>query len=155
MDNQNVETTQNDQTVENTAVETTDTKQDVKSEETMADKIARQNKQYETSAIKNQMGITKDVTINEGTKYEYTLTLQFPGVATASDIEDDATKADGNIRFSTLMREALENDVIVRPHIKSLDFWNTHKGYGEVAGEVLNFLNSGINGDLQSTANQA
>lgn len=148
MDNQNVETTQNDQTVENTAVETTDTKQDVKSEETMADKIARQNKQYETSAIKNQMGITKDVTINEGTKYEYTLTLQFPGVATASDIEDDATKADGNIRFSTLMREALENDVIVRPHIKSLDFWNTHKGYGEVAGEVLNFLNSGINGDL-------
>ena len=148
MDNQNVETTQNDQTVENTAVETTDTKQDVKPEETMADKIARQNKQYETSAIKNQMGITKDVTINEGTKYEYTLTLQFPGVATASDIEDDATKADGNIRFSTLMREALENDVIVRPHIKSLDFWNTHKGYGEVAGEVLNFLNSGINGDL-------
>ena len=122
MDNQNVETTQNDQTVENTAVETTDTKQDVKPEETMADKIARQNKQYETSAIKNQMGITKDVTINEGTKYEYTLTLQFPGVATASDIEDDATKADGNIRFSTLMREALENDVIVRPHIKSLDF---------------------------------
>lgn len=148
MDNQNVETTQNDQTVENTAVETTDTKQDVKPEETMADKIARQNKQYETSAIKNQMGITKDVTINEGTKYEYTLTLQFPGVATASDIEDDATKADGNIRFSTLMREALENNVIVRPHIKSLDFWNTHKGYGEVAGEVLNFLNSGINGDL-------
>lgn len=148
MDNQNVETTQNDQTVENTAVETTDTKQDVKSEETMADKIARQNKQYETSAIKNQMGITKDVTINEGTKYEYTLTLQFPGVATASDIEDDATKADGNIRFSTLMREALENNVIVRPHIKSLDFWNTHKGYGEVAGEVLNFLNSGIYGDL-------
>lgn len=148
MDNQNVETTQNDQTVENTAVETTDTKQDVKPEETMADKIARQNKQYETSAIKNQMGITKDVTINEGTKYEYTLTLQFPGVATASDIEDDATKVDGNIRFSALMREALENDVIVRPHIKSLDFWNTHKGYGEVAGEVLNFLNSGINGDL-------
>lgn len=148
MDNQNVEVTQNDQTVENTAVETTDTKQDVKPEETMADKIARQNKQYETSAIKNQMGIAKDVTINEGTKYEYTLTLQFPGVTTASDIEDDATKADGNIRFSTLMREALENDVIVRPHIKSLDFWNTHKGYGEVAGEVLNFLNSGINGDL-------
>lgn len=148
MDNQNVETTQNDQTIENTTVETTDAKQDVKPEETMADKIARQNKQYETSAIKNQMGITKDVTINEGTKHEYTLTLQFPGVAVASDIEDDATKADGNIRFSTLMREALENDVIVRPHIKSLDFWNTHKGYGEVAGEVLNFLNSGINGDL-------
>lgn len=148
MDNQNVETTQNDQTVENTAVETTDTKQDVKPEETMADKIARQNKQYETSAIKNQMGITKDVTINEGTKYEYTLTLQFPGVDVASDIEDDATKADGNIRFSTLMREALKNDVIVRPHIKSIDFWNTHKGYGEVAGEVLNFLNSGIKGDL-------
>lgn len=153
MDNQNVETTQNDQTIENTTVETTDTKQDVKPEETMADKIARQNKQYETSAIKNQMGITKEVVINEGTKYEYTLTLQFPGVAVASDIEDDATKTDGNIRFSTLMREALENDVIVRPHIKSLDFWNTHKGYGEVAGEVLNFLNSGINGDLQSTAN--
>ena len=46
------------------------------------------------------------------------------------------------------MRGAIRNDVIARPHIKSLDFWNTHKGFGEVAGQVLQFLNSGINGDL-------
>lgn len=151
MDNQNNELNQDVNTTETTVPQTTSATQpeETKPVETMADKIARQNKQYEDSAIKNQLGITKDVVINEGTKYEYTLTLQFPGVATASDIEDDATGFNnGTIRFTDLMRAALKNDVIARPHIKSLDFWNTHKGFGEVAGQVLQFLNSGINGDL-------
>jgi len=150
MDNQNNESNQNVNATESTVPETTSVAQpeETKPVETMADKIARQNKQYEDSAIKNQLGITKDVVINEGTKYEYTLTFQFPGVGTASDIEDDATGTNGNIRFTDLMRGAIRNDVIVRPHIKSLDFWDTHKGFGEVAGQVLQFLNSGINGDL-------
>lgn len=150
MDNQNNELNQNVNATETTAQEQTSATQpeETKPVETMADKIARQNKQYEDSAIKNQLGITKDVVINEGTKYEYTLTFQFPGVGTASEIEDDATGENGNIRFTDLMRGALRNDVIARPHIKSLDFWNTHKGFGEVAGQVLKFLNSGINGDL-------
>ena len=55
MDNQNNELNQNVNATETTAQEQTSVTQpeETKPVETMADKIARQNKQYEDSAIKN------------------------------------------------------------------------------------------------------
>ena len=136
-ENQNtqVENTQTD----NTAVADS---QNQAPQMSMADQIATRNKQLQTS-------VTKDITINAGTKYEYTLTIQYPGIGVASQIEDDATNPNGSIRFSDLMQGAVESDVFVSPHIKSVAFWDSHKGYGEVAKEVLSFLNDGIDGNLE------
>ncbi len=142
--------TQNTQ-VENTQTDNTTVtdSQNQDSQMSIADRMVSRNKQLQTSEIHNQLGITKDITINAGTKYEYTLTIQYPGIGIASKIEDDATNPNGSIRYSDLMQVAVENDVFVQPHIKSVAFWDTHKGYGEVAGEVLSFLNDGINGNLE------
>lgn len=150
MDNTENTETQNTQ-VENTQTDhTTVTEpQNPAPQMSMADLMAKRNKQLQTSEIPNQHGITKDITISAGTKYEYSLTLQYPGIGTASQIEDSATNPNGSIRFSDLMQGAVDNDVFVNPHIKDIAFWDTHKGYGEVAGEVLSFLNDGINGNLE------
>ena len=76
--------------------------------------------------------------------------LAFPGTAIASQIEDDATTdATGNVDFTQLMQGAVDNGVISFPQVKSLDFWNYHKGYSEVAGKVLQFLNNGLAGNLE------
>ena len=115
----------------------------------MADILAARNKQLQTSEIPNQRGITKDITVNAGTKYEYTLTIQYPGIGVTSQIEDDATNSDGSIRFSDLMQGAVDNGVFVQPRIRDVGFWDSHKGYGEVAREVLSFLNDGIDGNLE------
>lgn len=114
----------------------------------MADVLAARNKQLQTSAVPNQRGITKDITLNAGTPQEYTLTLQYPGFAIASMIEDDSTR-DGDIKLSLVLSNAVDNDVFVQPRIKSLDFWDTHKGGVDVAREVLSFLNDGIDGNLE------
>lgn len=106
-------------------------------------------KSAETSEIVNMMGKTKDFVVAEGTAKEYTVTLQFPGVARAIDIEDNATNRYGGIAFGILMREAIK-DVIVAPRAKSIDdFWNRHKGFDEISLIVLNFLNEGISGELE------
>ena len=150
MDNTENTETQNTQ-VENTQTDhTTVTEpQNQAPQMSMADLMAKRNKQLQTSEIPTQRGLTKDITISAGTKYEYSLTLQYPGIGTASQIEDSATNPNGSIRFSDLMQGAVDNDVFVNPHIKDIAFWDTHKGYGEVAGEVLSFLNDGINGNLE------
>lgn len=152
MDNieaQNTET-QNTQ-AENTQVDNTAVTepQDQAPQMSMADQMAKRNKQLQTSEIPNQRGLTKDFTINAGTKYEYTLTLQYPGIGVASQIEDGASNSDRSIRFSDLMQGAVDGGLFVNPHIKSIDFWDTHKGYGEVATDVLSFLNDGINAKLE------
>lgn len=147
MDNTETQNTQVENTqVENNPVEATEV-QPVQLNP--AEKLAARKKQYQTSEITNQYGITKDITVNEGTDKEYTLTVQYPGIAIASQIEDDATNTNGSIRFSNLMQGAVDNDLFVQPHIKSVAFWDNHKGYGEVAGAVLSFLNDGINGNLE------
>lgn len=110
-------------------------------------KQAKSAKTVEESTIENIMGKTKDIVIAEGTDHEYTVTLQFPGAARAMEIEDIASNKFGNIVYSLLMQEAIK-DVIVAPKIKSLDFWNTHAGLGDVTIEVLSFLNQGIAGQL-------
>ena len=142
-ENQNtqVENTQTD----NTAVADS---QNQAPQMSMADQIAARNKQLQTSEIPNQRGITKDITLNAGTPQEYTLTLQYPGFAVASMIEDDSTR-DGDIKLSLVLSNAVDNDVFVQPRIKSLDFWDTHKGGVDVAREVLSFLNDGIDGNLE------
>lgn len=147
MDNTENTETQNTQ-VENTQTAVTEP-QNQAPQMSMADLMAKRNKQLQTSEIPTQRGLTKDITISAGTKYEYSLTLQYPGIGTASQIEDSATNSNGSIRFSDLMQGAVDNDVFANPHIKDIAFWDTHKGYGEVAGEVLSFLNNGINGNLE------
>lgn len=104
-------------------------------------------KSAETSEIKNMMGMTKTIKIAEGTPHEYSLTLRFPGVVRASEIEDIASNRFDNIVYTELMREAIK-DVIISPKISSLDFWNNHAGYSEVSFKILNFLNQGLNGEL-------
>lgn len=102
----------------------------------------------ETSTIASMMGKTKTIVIAQDTEHEYSLTLQFPGVARAMEIEDIASNQYGNMVFSLLMKEAIK-DVIVSPKINSLDFWDTHAGLGEVTIQVLTFLNDGINGEIK------
>lgn len=140
---------QNVQTTDNTVTETSAKAPQTESKPTsMADILAARNKQLEASAVPNQRGITKDITLNAGTPQEYTLTIQYPGFAIASMIEDDSTR-DGDIKLSLVLSNAVDNDVFVQPRIKSLDFWDTHKGGGDVAREVLSFLNDGIDGNLE------
>ena len=115
-----------------------------------ADKRAFFAEELKNSAIENQFGKTETIVVNEGTKYQYHMILAFPGTAIASQIEDDATTdATGNVDFTQLMQGAVDNGVISFPQVKSLDFWNYHKGYSEVAAKVLNFLNDGLAGNLE------
>lgn len=110
-------------------------------------KQAKSAKTVEESTVENIMGKTEDVVVAKGTDKEYTVTLQFPGAARAMEIEDIAANKFNNIAYSLLMEEAIK-DVIVSPKIKSLDFWNTHAGLGDVTIAVLSFLNKGIAGQL-------
>lgn len=112
------------------------------------DKQVKRAKTIENASIGNMMGKTKDIVIAEGTEHEYTLTLQFPGVARAMEIEDIAANRFGGIAYEILMQEAIK-DVIVSPKITSIDsFWNKYKGCGTATIKVLNFLNEGIEGEL-------
>ena len=111
-------------------------------------KQVKSAKDAESSTIASMMGKTKTIVVAQDTDHEYSLTLQFPGVARAMEIEDIASNQYGNMVFSLLMKEAIK-DVIVSPKINSLDFWDTHAGLGEVTIEVLSFLNDGINGEIK------
>lgn len=111
-------------------------------------KQVKSAKDAESSTIASMMGKTKTILVAQDTEHEYSLTLQFPGVARAMEIEDIASNQYGNMVFSLLMKEAIK-DVIVSPKINSLDFWDTHAGLGEVTIQVLTFLNDGINGEIK------
>ena len=111
-------------------------------------KQVKSAKDAESSTIASMMGKTKTIVVAQDTGHEYSLTLQFPGVARAMEIEDIASNQYGNMVFSLLMKEAIK-DVIVSPKINSLDFWDTHAGLGEVTIQVLTFLNDGINGEIK------
>lgn len=111
-------------------------------------KQVKSAKDAESSTIASMMGKTKTIVVAQDTDHEYSLTLQFPGVARAMEIEDIASNQYGNMVFSLLMKEAIK-DVIVSPKINSLDFWDTHAGLGEVTIQVLTFLNDGINGEIK------
>lgn len=111
-------------------------------------KQVKSAKDVESSTIASMMGKTKTIVVAQDTDHEYSLTLQFPGVARAMEIEDIASNQYGNMVFSLLMKEAIK-DVIVSPKINSLDFWDTHAGLGEVTIQVLTFLNDGINGEIK------
>lgn len=104
-------------------------------------------KSAESAKIEKQIGKTKEFVIAEGTDDEYTIILQFPGVARALEIQDIAANRYDNIAFGVMMREAIK-DVIVSPKITSLGFWDEHAGLGEVAAYVNSFLNEGLNGQL-------
>ena len=111
------------------------------------DKQVKTAKQAKTSEIETMMGKTKEVTLEKGTDKEYTVVLQFPGVARAMEIEDIAANRFNNIAFSALMEECVK-DVIVSPKISSVNYWNSHPGLDELAPQVLRFLNQGLAGQL-------
>ena len=104
-------------------------------------------KEAKTSEIETMMGKTQEITLGEGTDKEYTVVLQFPGVARAMEIEDIAANRFNNIAFSVLMEECVK-DVIVSPKISSVNYWNSHPGLDELAPQVLRFLNQGLAGQL-------
>ena len=104
-------------------------------------------KQAKTSEIETMMGKTQEITLGKGTDKEYTVVLQFPGVARAMEIEDIAANRFNNIAFSALMEECVK-DVIVSPKISSVNYWNSHPGLDELAPQVLRFLNQGLAGQL-------
>lgn len=104
-------------------------------------------KSAESAKIEKQIGKTKEFVIAEGTDDEYTIVLQFPGVARALEIQDIAANRYDNIAFGLLMKEAIK-DVIVSPKITSLGFWDEHAGLGDVAAHVNSFLNAGLSGQL-------
>ena len=99
------------------------------------------------STLKSMMGLTRTIKIAEGTDKEYSLTLRYPGIVRASQIEDDIQNPFGNVSFSALMEEAIKY-IIVSPKIKSTEFWDSHANFAEVALKVNQFLNEGINCQL-------
>lgn len=144
---------------ENTQVENTQSQAETKPVEAKeapqapqmnpAEKLAARNKQYKTSEITNQRGITQDVTANAGTDKEYTLTMQYPGFGLAGQIEDNASNPNGSVRPSDLLQNAIDADVFVQPHITSMAFWDNHKYDPVIYEKLLSFLNDGINGNLE------
>lgn len=104
-------------------------------------------KQAQTSEIENMMGKTKEITLCKGTDKEYTVVLQFPGVARAMEIEDIAANRYNNLALSVFMEECVK-DVIVSPKINSVNYWNSHPGLDELTPQVVNFLNDGLAAQL-------
>ena len=103
------------------------------------DEQVRIKKQAESSKIESLEGKTKTVTIRKGTDKEYTLELQFPGVERASTLIEDSRNPFGRPNLPELLKESLK-DVVIAPHIESLEWWNHHEGLYEAANAVLNFL---------------
>lgn len=97
-------------------------------------------KSAEKAEVKSIVGQTKTVKIMEGTKYEWSMTMRHPGVPIASSILDDAVNRFNNPVPSTLVSDCIDQGIIVSPHITSVDFFNTHDGFYEVAGELYSFL---------------
>lgn len=97
-------------------------------------------KSTEKAEVKSIVGQTKTVKIMEDTKYEWSMTMRHPGVPTASSILDDAVNRFNNPVPSTLVSDCIDQGIIVSPHITSVDFFNTHDGFYEVAGELYSFL---------------
>lgn len=97
-------------------------------------------KSTEKAEVKSIVGQTKTVKIMEDTKHEWSMTMRHPGVPTASSILDDAVNRFNNPVPSTLVSDCIDKGIIVSPHITSVDFFNTHDGFYEVAGQLYSFL---------------
>lgn len=97
-------------------------------------------KSAERAELKDITGQTKTVKIMEGTEHEWSMTMRHPGVPTASSILDDAVNRFNNPVPSTLVSDCIDQGIIVSPRITSTDFFNTHDGFYEVAGQLYSFL---------------
>lgn len=97
-------------------------------------------KSSEKAEVENIVGQTKTVKIMEGTEHEWSMTMRHPGVPKASSILDDAVNRFNNPVPSTLVSDCIDEGIIVSPKITSVDFFNTHNGFYEVAGELYSFL---------------
>lgn len=97
-------------------------------------------KSAEKAEVKSIVGQTKTVKIMEGTDHEWSMTMRHPGVPIASSILDDAVNRFNNPVPSTLVNDCIDQGIIVSPKITSSDFFNTHDGFYEVAGQLYSFL---------------
>lgn len=107
------------------------------------DEQVRINKEAESSRIEDLSTRQKTVAINEGTDAEYHLLLKFPGARKASTLIEDSRNPFGQPNLPALLEASLK-DVVILPHIKSLDWWNDHEGLYEAANAVYSFLTKSL-----------
>lgn len=120
------------------------TNKTVKTAEEAVAETQRNKSMAVDSAIPDLRQERETVTIKEGTPYEYNLVLAFPGVREASMLREGSRNVFGQIDRTAFMEDAIKQ-IIVEPEIKSLDFWNTHRGFDEATDAVINFLGNKLN----------
>lgn len=103
------------------------------------DEQVRINKEAESSKVEPLTARQKTVAIKDGSDHEYHLLLKFPGVRKASQLIEDSRNPFGQPNLPVLLESSLK-DVVVLPHIKSLDWWDDHEGLYEAANAVYLFL---------------
>lgn len=102
------------------------------------------------STIKNQMLCSKVVIIDKDKPTMWAMKLHFPGVTAASDVQAHTMDSEGNLSLGRLFKNAADAGVIVAPKFDDPEtFLNTHSSAMDAGNEILNFLNSGVNGKLK------
>lgn len=97
----------------------------------------------ETSIVPSKVGVTQDFVINANSKHKYTLTLRYPGTATALGIIDDCKDGKNGLFTSDLIVESISGGVVESPQElveNGLAFFDNHDGPVEVANDISNFL---------------
>ena len=97
-------------------------------------------KSAERDELNDITGLPTTVKILEGTHHECSKTISHPGHPPPSSILDDAVNRFNNPVPSTLVTDCIDQGIIVSPRITSTDFFNTHDGFYEVAGQLYSFL---------------
>lgn len=116
----------------------------------LQDMMALIDKQEKSSEIASLTGKPTFLTINKGKKNEYTLEVIFPGVAKASSLRDDARTPMGIIDQTYFMKNVAIKELIVRPKIYSLDWFDKRGGYDDAYNKILDWFRSSINGEAYS-----
>lgn len=116
----------------------------------LQDMMALIDKQEKSSEIASLTGKPTFLTINKGKKNEYTLEVIFPGVAKASSLRDDARTPMGIIDQTYFMKNVAIKELIVRPKIYSLDWFDKRGGYDDAYNKILDWFQSSINGEAYS-----
>ena len=106
----------------------------------LQDMMALIDKQEKSSEIASLTGKPTFLTIN-------TIEVIFPGVAKASSLRDDARTALGAIDQTYFMKNVAIKELIVRPKIYSLDWFDKRGGYDDAYNKILDWFQSSINGE--------
>lgn len=103
-------------------------------------------KQAASNTFKSMKGERKEVVLSKGTDGENTIIIVYPGIDVASQIVESNAVPNSAFGFSLngTMHAAIDNGIIVSPHITSFDYWDTHDGFVEAATAIYNFLATGM-----------